>query len=610
MSGKPAEAVPNREPTSLGPLSIDQGVLLKRLIETLTPDQINWVSGYLAGFGAEPSDWSQSATGASEPLALTVLYGSETGNAKLVAERAASLAECRGVSARVCDMAQYPAAQLRNERLLMVVTATHGEGTPPDSALDFYEFLHSRKAPNLERLRFAVLALGDSSYEFFCQTGKDFDERLAVLGATRLAPRVDCDIDFEEAADNGIEQALSAVAELIEDTDPAGNVVTLGRPTASTEVVAYHKDRPLRAEVLENIRLDGRGSDHEVRHLELSLSGSDIRYQPGDVLCLRAPNRRQLVIELLDVLGLDPSAEVSVQGANAPLENALIEHLEITTVTPKFLQAWASVAMDPELDALITTGTRADQMSFAHGRWIVDVVSRYPANPIAAQDLVDMLRPLAAREYSIASSLSAWPEELHITVAAVRYRSHGRDRHGVASTHLADAVTPGDTIDVWVRRNDRFRLPADSSVPIIMIGPGTGVAPFRAFMQERESVGAKGDNWLFFGNRYFRTDFLYQTEWQHWVSQGLLTRMDVAFSRDQAEKIYVQDRLRQQGRDVFHWIELGAHVYVCGDADQMAPDVHTALADIVSEYGGHSREEAESYLRQLQRDHRYQRDVY
>ena len=372
----------------------------------------------------------------------------------------------------------------------------------------------------------------------------------------------------------------------------------------------YDRNHPFRAEVLENLNLNGRGAATETRHLELSLRGSGIRYEPGDVLCLQAPNRAGAVSDLLQALGLDADEPVNVRGEEMILGDALTRCCEITTVTPGFLAAWAGRTDSPELNGLLAEDRQAEKAAFMRERWIVDVVSEFPSPDVSAADLIGMLRRLAPREYSIASSLAANPDEAHLTVAAVRYRSRDRERHGVASTHIAEALAPGDALEVWVRPNDRFRLPADSSTPIILIGPGTGVAPYRAFLQEREVTGASGDNWLFFGNRHLRTDFLYQLEWQRWLADGLLTRLDVAFSRDQADKLYVQHRLREHGSEVFRWLEEGAHLYVCGDADRMAPDVHGALVDVVKLWGKRSADAAQDYLRQLQRDGRYQRDVY
>jgi sulfite reductase (NADPH) flavoprotein alpha-component len=444
-----------------------------------------------------------------------------------------------------------------------------------------------------------VLALGDSSYEFYCQTGKDFDAALEKQGAQRLFDRVDCDIDYDDAAAAWMEQLLGRVGSVSAAT-PTLTPVGGG--------MQYDKRNPYQAEVLENIVLNGRGSDKETRHIELAVPGLD--YRPGDALGVLAQNDPRLVDELLEALDLSAETQVSVGGQMLPLAQALTGHLEITALTRPFLAGWAGLAASDRLRALLADGNEAELRAFLGGRQIIDVVQEFALPGLPADAFVALLRRLPPRLYSLASSLAACPDEAHITVAAVRYHSLGRARLGVASTWLADRVQPGDTVPVFIEANENFRLPADPQAPVIMIGPGTGVAPFRAFLQEREVQGATGRNWLFFGDRHFHTDFLYQTEWQAWLKAGLLTRMDVAFSRDQAQKVYVQDRLRERGDELYAWLQSGAHLYVCGDATAMAADVHAALRDIVATEGGLDAEAAEDYLRELARGRRYQRDIY
>ncbi|MBZ9567047.1 assimilatory sulfite reductase (NADPH) flavoprotein subunit [Modicisalibacter tunisiensis] len=587
------------------PLTDAQAADANRLIQALSGDQRTWLSGYLAGLQAAPGEGAAPREHAAEPHTLTILYGSETGNAEGVAERLGEAALARELPARVVDMADYKPRELRDEHLLLVVTATHGEGDPPDPALDFHEFLHGRKAPRLEGTRFAVLALGDSSYEHFCQTGRDIDARLEALGGERLLERVDCDVDFEEAAEAWRRNVLDAAAAHVIEA-PAAAVAAPAQPA-----VTYDRQTPFHAEVLENQILNGRGSEKATHHIELSLEGSGLDYQPGDILCLMPRNREAVAGELLEALRLDPDQTVASHSGERTLAQALRDDYEITTLTPAFIEAYAELAEAEALKALLAEGKRGELMDYLHGRHIIDVLEEHPLEGgVDAETLLGMMRRLQPREYSIASSHLANPGEVHVTVAAVRYESLGRARHGVASTFLAEQAEPGETVPVYLRRNKHFRLPDDPDTATVMIGPGTGVAPFRAFLQEREVAGAGGANWLFFGNPHFRTDFLYQTEWQRWLKEGVLDRMDVAFSRDGAQKIYVQDRLRERGAELFRWIEAGAHLYVCGDAERMAPDVHAALVEIVAEHGGRSPEEASEYLKQLQRDKRYQRDVY
>ncbi len=527
------------------PLNDDQAAEVNRLVARLSGDQRTWLSGYLAGLQAVSGEaGAPREAAAAEQHTLTILYGSETGNAESVAQQAGEQALARGLPARVIDMADYKPRELRDERLLLVITATHGEGDPPDPALDFYEFLHGRKAPKLGEARFAVLALGDSSYEHFCQTGRDLDARFEALGAQRLVERVDCDVDFDETAEQWIQHALDAAGEHVVEA-PASAVPAAGAEPAGA---SYDRRNPFQAEVLENQILNGRGSEKATHHIELSLEGSGIDYQPGDILCLMPRNREEVAAELLDALSLDPQQAVASHAGERPLAEALRDDYEITTLTPAFVEAYAELAEAEALHALLEEGKRGDLMAYLHGRHIIDVINEHPlSGGLDAETLLGMMRRLQPREYSIASSHLANPDEVHVTVAAVRYESHGRQRHGVASTFLAEQAEPGETVPVYLRRNKHFRLPENPDTPVVMIGPGTGVAPFRAFLEEREVSGAGGANWLFFGNPHFRTDFLYQTEFQRWLKDGLLTRMDVAFSRDGPDKVYVQDRLRERG---------------------------------------------------------------
>lgn len=613
--------------TSNSPLTEDQAQRVNQLVAALAPEQLSWVSGYLAGLnaqiaGAQSAGAPAGAVPDSDNERLTVLYGSETGNAEQLAQRVGELAQARGVPVRVLDMADYKQRELRDERLLLIISATHGEGEPPDPAADFYEFLHSRKAPKLAQTQFAVLALGDSSYEYFCQTGRDFDARLEALGARRLTDRLDCDVDYETAAENWIGTVLESVVE--RQGSAPSNVVSLpgggspGDGLRSNDLgdeearsgPRYDRRNPFPAEVLTNLCLNGRGSPRDTRHIELSLEGSGLAYQPGDVLCLIPRNRAEVVTELLHALKLDPEQRVQSDSGEVSLFEALQTDYEVTTLTPGLVQAWAERTGAHALKELVATDNRKALMAYLDGRHVIDLVTEFPLMDLNAETLLALLRRLQPREYSIASSQAACPDEVHLTVAAVRYESLGRERHGVASTFLADHAAPGETVSVYLRSNKNFRLPEDTGAPIIMVGPGTGVAPFRAFLQEREEQGARGGSWLFFGNPYFRTDFLYQTEWQRWLREGLLERMDVAFSRDGERKVYVQDRLRERGAEVFRWLQNGAHFYVCGDADHMAPDVHATLQEIVRDHGDLSQEDAAEYVKNLQREKRYQRDVY
>ncbi len=592
---------------SASSLSKEQQQRLDQLLAELEPGQMSWLSGYLAGYCAASGSTPQALPVTSAPAPngseLTILFGSQSGNAEGVAEQLAARAAEKGVAAKVVDLTDYKPKQLKQAQFLAVVTSTQGEGDPPDNALDFHEFLMSKKAPKLGQLRYSVLGLGDSSYERFCQTGKDFDQRLAQLGASSLAERVDCDVDYEDLAEQWIERVLEAVA----SEGGAFQSVASATP-ASAPVSPYGRKNPLQATILTNQLLNGQGSDKEVRHIELSLEDSGLQYKPGDALAVFPENSPELVSQLLSVLEFASEVPVDINGESGTLGEALTRHREITLLTPPLVKQWAELAGQEELSALAdNAGELRDWME---GRDLLDLVQCWPVPSLEPQQLVNLLRKLPPRLYSISSSQAAEEGEVHITVAAVRYRSHDRNREGVASTWLADRLEEGATVPVYIDPNKNFALPDNDEAPIIMIGPGTGVAPFRAFMQDREERNAQGDNWLVFGDRRFRSDFLYQSEWLKWRRDGLLTRLDVAFSRDQDEKRYVQHCLREQGAEVWAWLERGASLYVCGDAERMAPDVHQALKDIVREQGSKTAEQAEDYLRQLNRDKRYQRDVY
>ena len=590
------------------PLTDEQLEQLNALLQGLEDWQVEWLSGYLSGFRASRSGSLpnlKSETPAAQDIKLTILYGSQTGNTEGVAEQLAQQANNNGIEASVVDMADYKPRQLKNEQYLAVLTSTHGEGEPPDNAIDLYEFLNSKKAPGLKGLQYSVLSLGDSSYEYYCQTGKDFDQRLTELGATAIVPRTDCDVDYDDLAEKWINDLIQA---LTASMQPGAAPPSASAAMSQSPQVSYDRKHPFAAPVLENLLLSGRGSNKEVRHIELSLEGSGLQYQPGDAVGVYAQNDPALVAQLIEKLGFNADAAVTLDNDSEKLSNALRHHREITVLTRPLLEKWADLAESAALKALIADKKALNE--WMRGRDVLDLVESYPLPEIDASGFVSLLRKLPPRLYSIASSQSAVDEEVHLTVATVRYSAHQRDRFGVASGWLADRLTDNATVPIYIDGNKNFKLPDDDNVPVIMIGPGTGVAPFRSFMQEREERGARGANWLFFGDQHFLSDFLYQSEWLAWRKSGLLTHLDVAFSRDQAEKIYVQHRLRNKAIEIWSWLQEGAHIYVCGDADNMAPDVNEALLDIICQQGHKNRDDANEYLRQLTRDKRYQRDVY
>lgn len=590
------------DPWSTAPLDASTVDALRPIVARLGPAQRLWLSGFLAGSTANAA--AAQTPSAASPATVTVLYGSQSGNSQALAHRLAKSLAARSVAARVLDMLDCRKKDLEGAQTLLVIVSTHGNGEPPDCAVALHELLHGRRAPQLAHLRYSVLALGDSSYEKFCETGRQFDARLEALGAQRIEPRAECDVDFAARADAWMTAVAAKVAAATGDTVAAP--VSLAREP-SPQPRVHSRKNPFAATVLANQRLTARGSSKDVRHLELSLAGSGIRYEPGDALGIVPRNRPEDVDAVLAAAGLAPEAPVERDGRGLSLRDALLERCEIGTVGATFLQRYAAAIGGTALEALGTD--ELELARYAHGRDLLDVVRDHPPRGLDAAAFVGLLKPLAPRLYSIASSALAVEDEVHLTVGVVEYESHGRARRGVVSGLVAETAEDA-TLPVYVQRNTAFRLPKDPSTDVVMIAAGTGVAPFRAFVAEREAAGATGRNWLIFGDRSFELDFLYQSEWLAWRKSRVLTRIDVAFSRDQAHKVYVQHRLRERGADLWAWLEGGAAVYVCGDAARMAPDVERALHDVARTRGGRDDDGARDYWHELKRAQRYQRDVY
>ena len=629
-----------------------------------TPEQRAWLNGYLTGLFAdanvgesEPgvSPGRLAASLAEPPEPLLVMYGSQTGAAEQLARRFAKDAEKHGFAPRVMELNAFASVDFAKENHLIIVTSTWGDGDPPDNAAGFWQHLNSDAAPQVDHLSYSVLALGDKTYSDFCGAGKKFDERLEQLGARRIHPRAECDVDYEATAKTWTEGVWAALAAtrnnhrqaslpLIPSLSPKQreNVGLAGDETAGVKLPAtarspsplpeaedqgegkcspapsqappgsYNRNHPFSARVISNRTLNAAGSAKETRHIELSLEGSGLTYEVGDALGVLPANCPALVNDILQALGCD--GEEAVPDAlerETSLRQALLTRYQITQPSIDFLNALAGRSGNAELKSLLHPARKIERDQFLSGREVVDFLLSFPAARFEPAEFVALLRKLQPRLYSIASSPKAHPGEVHLTVAVVRYESHGRQRKGVCSTFLADRVEPNATpLPVFVQESHGFRLPADGDRPIIMIGPGTGIAPFRAFLEERRALGAKGRNWLFFGDQCRAHDFLYRDELEAMHADGTLTRLDTAFSRDQAEKIYVQHRMLERARELWEWLEEGAHVYVCGDASRMAKDVDAALHEIVQRAGGKDGAHAADYVRQLKTEKRYQRDVY
>jgi sulfite reductase (NADPH) flavoprotein alpha-component len=578
-------------------------------------EQRAWLNGFLAGLYANgaPGQHPHSQRNGEPPKAgepLAILFGSQTGSAEGLAKRLAKESEKRGFAPRVLALNDHEQANLAQGGKAIIVSSTWGDGDPPDNATNFWSWLQSDTAPRLESLQFAVLGLGDKNYSEFCGAAKKFDSRLENLGARRLVPRGECDADYEVTAKDWAE----GLWEKLQGSPPANGIKTNGHtpPLNGHEAAVkpiFGKSNPFPSKLLKNVLLNKPGSVKEVRHYELSLEGSGMTYETGDALGIVPVNCPALVNDMLAVLRCNGEEIVSVGSVNIPLREALTQHLEIGKPSQELLSAVAERSTAGELAALLAPGRRDDLKKWLWGRDVLDLV-RLAEKPFTASELVPLFRKLAPRLYSISSSPKAHPGEVHLTVSAVRYESLGRGRKGVASTFLAERIGDTDRVKVFVQPSHGFKPPINGDAPIIMVGPGTGIAPFRAFLQERQVSGANGKNWLLFGDQKQATDFLYQEQLSEWKNAGHLTRLDLAFSRDQAEKVYVQDRMLENAGELWSWLEGGAHFYVCGDASRMAKDVDAALDQIIQTAGGKNAEEAKSYIARLKSEKRYQRDVY
>lgn len=609
------------------PFTEGQATQINELLQTLTPEQKVWLSGYLVAnqqLTSGTSETQGSQIGAiskdtetmlqqNEPTiqpekrAITLLYGSETGNAQGLAEIFEERLSNIGHNVTLKAMDEFKPKNLKNVEDLFIITSTQGEGDPPDNAAELHEFIHGRKAPKLEGVRFSVLALGDQTYEFFCQTGRDFDKKLEELGAERLYERVDCDVDYEEDAEKWMANVINTI-----DSAPEGtqSEQVVSESIKSAKEKKYSKANPYQAEVLENINLNGRGSNKETRHIEFLLDNFGEEYEVGDCLVVLPQNDPALVELLMSTLGWDPGDQIQISenGDTISLEEALTSYFEITKLTKPLLQNAAAYFDNEALEDKVQDSEWIQ--NYIEGRDFIDLLNDFPPEELEPEDLYQILRKLPPREYSISSSYQSLPDEVHITVGAVRYNTHGRDRSGVCSVQFAERIQPGDTVPIYLKRNPNFKFPKDGDTPVIMIGPGTGIAPFRAHMQEREEYGYKGNTWLFFGDQHFTTDFLYQTEWQEWLKDGVLEKMNVAFSRDTDQKVYVQHRIAEHSKEFNEWLEKGASIYICGDEKNMAKDVHQAIRNVLVKEQNLTEEDAESYLKQMKKDKRYQRDVY
>nr|WP_279077174.1 NADPH-dependent assimilatory sulfite reductase flavoprotein subunit [Hafnia alvei] len=594
-------------PTSMLPLTPEQLAKLQSAIGEFSPHQLAWLSGYFWGMVNQQPGTVAVTPAPAAGASITVISASQTGNARRVAEQLRDDLTAAGLGVTLVNAGDYKFKQIAQEKLLLIVASTQGEGEPPEEAVALHKYLFSKKAPQMAGTAFAVFGLGDTSYENFCQTGKDFDARLAELGGERLFDRVDADVDFKLAAEAWRKQIVDVLKQRVPQATAAQAQVSVAGSVAQIVSSPYSKESPLTASLAVKQKITGRNSDKDVRHIEIDLGESGLSYQPGDALGVWYHNDPDLVEEIIGLIWRTGDETVTLNDQTMTLREALTERLELTQNTTVIVEKYAALSRDERLIELLADKHQLQQ--YAQTTPLPDMIRQAPAD-LDAEQLVALLRPLTPRLYSIASSQEEVGSEVHITVGVVRYEIDGRARTGGASGYLADRLEEDGELRVFIEHNDNFRLPANPQTPVIMIGPGTGIAPFRAFIQQRAAEGAEGLNWLFFGNPHFTEDFLYQVEWQRFVKDGVLSRIDLAWSRDQKHKVYVQDKLREQGAEVWRWIEQGAHIYVCGDANRMAKDVEQALLELLAEHGGMDAEQADEFLSELRVERRYQRDVY
>ncbi|MCG6186862.1 assimilatory sulfite reductase (NADPH) flavoprotein subunit [Maribellus maritimus] len=602
------------------PLSEKQKIALNELVKDVTVEQIIWLNGFLDGRLAglngngSPVEVTSVVTEAVKETTtvanLTILFGTETGNAEEVAQKLAEKASFKNVAVNVVDMYDYDPKKLKDEENVAIIVSTHGEGEPPDMAEEFHKFVTGKRLPKLENLSFSVLALGDKTYRNFCQTGEEIYNAIKKSGGFPATPLAKCDVDYEATAEVWMNNLLinlapSETTTKVETAVEETTVIT-SPPATKVPVSEFSKKNPFSAMVLDKVRITGNGSDKEVYHLELSLEESGLTYEPGDSVGVFTKNPPELVDDIIQKCGFDPEKNIAFGEEEVSLLNALTYHYEITVMTFDSLQKYYGRTKNPELKIILEDDKKLDE--YLYGCDLLDLLDDFPFD-WNVNKLIEILRPLPPRLYSISSSMESVGEEVHITVSVVNFERKKRQRFGACSSNLADFIDQDDKIPIYIEKNPGFRLPANGA-RIIMVGAGTGIAPYRAFMQQRESLGMKGNTWLFFGDRRFQSDFLYQTEWQKLLEKKLLERMDVAFSRDQEEKIYVQHKLKENRKEIFNWMDNGAHFYLCGDRKNMANDVTKTFLEIIRTEGGVSEEQAEKYLKQLKKEKRFQTDVY
>lgn len=617
------------------PFNEEQLALINQLLPMLTPEQQHWLSGYLlnpattsvsdnktdiqeneAGITETETSTStdqsvsEPVSASTEPLDVHVLYGTETGNAEEIAETFETKLKSQNLNVHLWDMDDFPRDSLPEVEHLFIICSTQGVGEPPINALDLYDYLHGDDAPQLDQVNFAVLALGDQDFPDFCQAGKDFDHILGQLGANRVADRVDCDFDYEETAEQWITNMLELLTQASSNTNEETPSVENEDVTIEEPQAPYSKSNPFQAEVLKNTILTQPEASREVRHLEISLEGYREAYEPGDSLVVIPQNDPVLVNQLIDALNWDAETPIQMNDSDSmrSLKEALTHDFEIAKLTPVLMKNAAELLGNPMLNANIQKSEWVQ--NYIYGKDVIDLIRDFTPVALEPNMLPQLLRKLPPREYSIASSNKINPNSVHITVRVVKYEAHRRERFGVCSVQLADRTSVGDKLPVYLKKNPNFKFTYDTETPVIMIGAGTGIAPYRAYLQERAYLNLKGEQWLIFGNQNYHHDFLYKDDLEQWLEEGVLSKLDLAFSRETENKIYVQHRIEENSAEFYKWIQAGATIYLCGNKDEMASGVHESLIKVLIKEGNMDETEAEAYLTEMIKNQRYQRDVY
>tara|TARA_B110000003_G_scaffold276084_1_gene320817 strand:- start:2714 stop:4483 length:1770 start_codon:yes stop_codon:yes gene_type:complete len=574
-------------------------------------NQRSWLGGFFSGLNSriiETEPTTKDETGTQSSSRLAILYGTQTGNAEALAEEVSDLAYDKGIPSTVFSMDELSPESFATHERVLLITSTYGDGEMPDNAQALWDSFASTSAPKLDHLHFSVLGLGDTSYDLFCQAAIDWDRRIEELGGTRILDRVDCDLDYEAPFAIWSNNVLDAIIQLNGNKN-APSIPEKSKPKKTKS--KWTKQTPYPATLLRNSILTKNASSKETRHYEISLANSGMEYNVGDALAIIPSNCSELVMEIIERLKLKADTKILLSdNPNSSLFSALKDDFEIKLPSKEFVKSIAERSKDRRLTQLLLPENKSEMSQFMWGRDLIDFLIDYPQTKFTAEEFITLLKPLQPRLYSISSSQAKHPDEVHLTVASVRYKSLNRARNGVCSTFLADRITADTKIKCYLVPNKNFGLPEDDSLPIIMVGPGTGIAPFRAFLEERDVRNASGKNWLFFGERNRDRDFLYENELHSWLKSGLLNRLDLAFSRDQENKIYVQDLMTKNGLELYTWLEEGAYFYVCGDAQHMAKDVETSLLNIIKNHGAYSDTQAQDYLNKLKSSKRYVRDVY